>query len=435
VSLGARRILAAAVAVAAAACGQKGPPLAPLRVVPARVEDLAARRLGSDVYLPFTVPSKNVDGSTPADVDRIEVYGLTSRPGAQPGLPRTEELWRKEAALIGVVEVQPPPPPPAEEGEPAPPVPAPGAPPDPRPVQGALTHVAEHLAAQGGTEPPLGEEAAATPVEEERLEPWIPALWPSSAATPARSYVAIGFNRRGQPGQMSAVVAVPLVEPAPPPGTAPTIEYTEKTLAVAWQAPTSVQRPIQEPPATGMLSSTPLVPAPPALTYNVYELGASEPAGEASGMPTPANPTPLAVTTITREGVTFGVERCFEIRTVQTIGRAILESEPSPRACVTPVDTFPPAAPTSLAAVGSEGAISLIWERSPGADVAGYLVLRGEAPGATLQPVTLAPITETTYRDADVVPGVRYVYAVAAVDAADPPNRSPESNRVEDAAR
>jgi fibronectin type 3 domain-containing protein len=50
-------------------------------------------------------------------------------------------------------------------------------------------------------------------------------------------------------------------------------------------------------------------------------------------------------------------------------------------------------------------------------------------------PVTAAPITETTYRDTTAVPGVRYVYAVVAVDNATPPNRSAPSNRVEESAR
>ena len=99
------------------------------------------------------------------------------------------------------------------------------------------------------------------------------------------------------------------------------------------------------------------------------------------------------------------------------------------------VDTFPPAAPTELEAVASEGAISLSWEASPEPDVAGYLVLRGEAPVRTLQPLIKAPITETTYRDVGVQRGVRYVYSVVAVDKAAAPTGAPQSNHVEETAR
>ena len=72
----------------------------------------------------------------------------------------------------------------------------------------------------------------------------------------------------------------------------------------------------------------------------------------------------------------------------------------------------------NLAAVGSEGGVSLIWDPSPGTDVAGYLILRGEigaaGPPATLAPLTPQPIRESTYRDDTARRGARYVYAVVA---------------------
>jgi hypothetical protein len=124
------------------------------------------------------------------------------------------------------------------------------------------------------------------------------------------------------------------------------------------------------------------------------------------------------------------------VRTVRTVGGTLLvESEPTDPVCVKPADTFAPAAPTGLAAVSGEGAISLIWEANAEPDLAGYLILRGESPGETLQPLTPEPVRDTTYRDTSVRPGVRYVYAVVAVDTAAPRNVSPQSNRVEETAR
>ena len=102
---------------------------------------------------------------------------------------------------------------------------------------------------------------------------------------------------------------------------------------------------------------------------------------------------------------------------------------------MTPRDTFPPAAPKNLQAVGSAGVINLIWDANTDADLAGYLVLRGEAPGDTLQPLTPEPIKETRYQDRSIKPGVTYVYAIVAVDRATPPNRSALSNRVQETAR
>jgi hypothetical protein len=97
---------------------------------------------------------------------------------------------------------------------------------------------------------------------------------------------------------------------------------------------------------------------------------------------------------------------------------------------------FPPVPPRQLAAVASEGAISLIWEPNAEPDLGGYVVLRGDLSDATLHPLTASPILEARYRDESAEPGRQYVYAVIAVDDRLPlPNRSAESNRVEETAR
>ena len=101
--------------------------------------------------------------------------------------------------------------------------------------------------------------------------------------------------------------------------------------------------------------------------------------------------------------------------------------------CVTPKDTFPPAPPKGLTAVGGAGAVNLIWDANTESDLAGYLVLRAEAPGDTLQPLTPQPIRETRYTDTTVKAGITYVYAVIAVDKS--ANQSAASNRVQETAR
>jgi hypothetical protein len=133
--------------------------------------------------------------------------------------------------------------------------------------------------------------------------------------------------------------------------------------------------------------------------------------------------------------VVFGTPVCFAVRGVRTVGSVILESAPSPVKCETPADTFPPPAPTSLAAFASPGSIALTWDAVTAADLAGYVVLRGEGTGERLQPLMTAPVTGTSFTDTTTRPGVRYVYAVVAVDRARPANRSKESNRVEETGR
>jgi hypothetical protein len=152
-------------------------------------------------------------------------------------------------------------------------------------------------------------------------------------------------------------------------------------------------------------------------------------------LPAPLTPAPVADTEFMIKGVAFSVERCFEVRPVDRISGAVVIGPASPQTCFTPMDTYPPAAPRSLAAIAGSGVISLIWDANSESDLAGYIVLRGEAPGDTLQPITPEPVTVTSYRDETVGPGTRYVYAVVAVDRAMPPNVSPQSNRAEETAR
>ena len=58
-------------------CGRKGPPLAPIVYLPRAVTELTAKRVENDIVLQFKVPTANTDNTSPADLDRIEVYAHT----------------------------------------------------------------------------------------------------------------------------------------------------------------------------------------------------------------------------------------------------------------------------------------------------------------------------------------------------------------------
>ena len=241
---------------------------------------------------------------------------------------------------------------------------------------------------------------------------------------PGRFYVAVGVNRRGRRGALSPVAGVSIA-PVPPSPAALRVSYGQEQVSVQWTAggETPAAAPADEPDTFNVyeVERPPAVPAPD---------GAREPRA-----PMPLNPSPLADPSFDDPRIEFGRERCYTVRTVRALGDLRVESEACPPVCVTPVDTFAPAAPRSLAAVASGNAINLIWEANTERDLAGYLVLRGDAPGATLAALTPAPIRDTTYRDGTVRPGVRYVYVVVAVDGATPPNTSEPSNRVDEAVR
>ena len=84
--------MAAVVVLAAAACGKKGPPLAPLLRVPAQVAEFSAARAGDVVYLTALVPATNVGGDAPADLASLEVYAATAE--REPALGEEEPAHR-----------------------------------------------------------------------------------------------------------------------------------------------------------------------------------------------------------------------------------------------------------------------------------------------------------------------------------------------------
>jgi hypothetical protein len=283
---------------------------------------------------------------------------------------------------------------------------------------------------------------------------------PLPTELPRRYYFVVGRNSRKKKGAASTPVAAVLDATGAPPGQ-PVVSYTEKVMTVEWppsptartatlETPTPVAAGAATPAASVPGNATPAVVVPPVLTakslgfntqattYHVFEVPAdTAPSSPAvvTTLPAALTPTPVAATSFSIAGVVFGAARCFLIRAVDVVSGVPAQSAASPSTCVTPRDTFPPAAPRALGAIAGAGVISLIWEPNAEPDLAGYRVLRGVAPGDTLLAVTPEPIRETTYRDTSVRPGVRYVYVVVALDTADPPNISGQSNRVEETAR
>jgi hypothetical protein len=406
------------------ACGKKGPPLAPIVRVPARILDLSARRLGDTVHVRFTVPDANQDGTRPADLDRVDVYAYTAAlPGDSPTL--------RNATLIGVVKVN------ETASRETPPA---DAPPPSRPAggvdQGTSVTVTETLG-PGSSTLVAPESKTVTPTLAPAVTP--PLLAPGGERPLTRFYVAVPISRRGRKGAPSGRIPAALVAPPPAPDP-PTLAYDETSIAVTWASPVGGPRPPQRADEPGELTSSMKgVGLRTNPSYNVYEIKRDAPADTtATATPpivTPLNEKPLQANRFDDSRIAFGQERCYAIRLVDTIADLSIEGDASPAACVTPVDTFAPPAPTQLAAIARDGAVDLIWQAVSAPDLAGYLVLRGRAGDATLQPLTTTPVTAAQYSDTSAQGGVRYAYQVVAVDKADPPNRSVPSERVEEAAR
>lgn len=393
-----------------AACGKKGPPLPPLLKVPAPPADFTAERRGDSVDFQFTVPSANTDNTRPANVARVEVYAMTTRDTV------SDQQLVKQGTLVATVPVKAPKDPDKtiDEDE----SPAEMEPPEGKGLdQGAVAHVAEALKADAliAVQPKPESHGPKPPAPPAFQGP----LLPVQPAPLARTYLMVGVSTRDRKGPPSKRIAIPLVPPPPAPN-APLVIYDEKAISVTWDR-VSARASVQRDPADGELPSKPIGSAPPAVAYNVYDASTNARLTQ----------TPLDDPAFDDPRITWGAERCYTIRAIQTIGSLKIESDAPSAVCTTLTDTFPPAAPGNLSSLPVTGAINLIWDQNAEADLAGYIVLRGNS-GATLAPIMNEPIRETTFRD-DVQPGIRYVYAVVAVDRAG--NRSAPSKSIEDTAR
>lgn len=370
-----------------AACGQKGPPLPPLRPLPVSPAEMAARRVGDRVHLRFVVPSVNQDPSVPISVSRVDIYARSLGYGSVP--PVMTQLVQKDF-LVGSIDVRPAPAPDAPPADPAAPV-------DPRPAPGEVATWSETVPV-GAVRPLDLNRDQQTAGAARRPLPLI--LPPSSVAVPftrivlpARYYVAVPVSGQGRNGAPSAMIPVRLGgSPAVP--TDPKLSFTETTLTLTWTSPVGAGAVIYE--------STP----------------------EGVEAPAPVQAAPISTGTWSTP-VTFGAPRCFIIRQVHVDGPVSTESAPGGPACVTPQDTFAPGVPTELRGAPDTGRVILEWAAVTAPDLAGYHVLRGEGPEGALQPLTTEIVPSTGYVDTTTRAGVDYVYAVVSIDKAG--NRSAAS--------
>jgi len=437
-----------AVIVTAVACGKKGAPLAPFVRVPALVTAVTPQRVGDDVYVSFKVPDTNADGQKPADIGEVDVYAVTSL------IAPATETQREVATLVATLPVRP--------ILPEPPVPANGTPPPPIPLppgvdRGADVAVKETLTPETrvAVELPVDRLIPRTVTTAGNETPVGPIVAPAPTQLPRRHYFVIAKSPRGRESMPSTPVSIALEAGSSAPG-APVITNTASEMTVTWspspdaRTATFLLPPVAKPIAGANVTPSNTTPRVPpiliakslgfnsqATTYHLYDVtppaAPSEPDPYAIKAPVALTPAPVAATEFVIKGVAFGTEQCFEVRAVDQIFGTTVIGPASPRTCYTPKDTFAPAAPKSLAAIAGAGVINLIWDANAETDLAGYIVLRGEAPGDTLQPITKEPVTAPSYRDDSVRAGTRYVYAVVAVDRAG--NNSPQSNRAEETAR
>ena len=409
-------------------CGKKGPPLAPLVKIPAPPADFTAERRGSDVKMQFAVPTANTDGSKPANIERIDVYGFTG-----PAAVSDDQLLKLGTRVASLPIKAPRDPDATDECDE----------PDESPEEPDLESQGLDQGAVAQLEDPLTQAAfQAIPLPRDRHKPAAssdaavvtgPLVGPP-AAVPRRIYVAVGVNKNGRRRSFSKRLLVPLVSVPSPPST-PQISYDENAVTLTWTPSTSAV-PVQPPATGGLLPGRFIGLDVPTFSYHVYEVspraGADPAKIGAPGVDVRLTNEPVSEPRYEDKRMDWGTTRCYAVRTVETLAGLTIQSEALPPRCETLKDTFPPAAPRDLQAVPGEGRIDLIWESNNEKDLAGYVVLRATTATDKLEPITPAPIQPSTFTDT-VPAGVQYWYAVQAIDKAG--NASPLSDRRSEAAR
>ena len=429
------------VLVVTVACGMKGPPRPPVSIVPSQIDLPEIARVTDRVYLTFQVPASDSDGDSPGDIERVEVYGVTTQPTLDRPTEEFSDDWLDVATLVASIPVRP-------SGTTSPEILSDSDKTESEAdsfrdrfddgfvAQGELITVVEQLTPESFI-PVVIDDDEGEDEEDEKDEPG--RLMPVSFVAPPipmpaiRSYVAFGVSSRRREGDPSPMAIVPLTEPPESPQPV-TVTYTAESVSVQWEEP-EYFRYLSQPdqPTEGFLESAPVLDVSAASEYVVLDLANT-------GDPDFDRPVgleePQSVTVYTNSEIEFGITACYAVQTLEHVTEDLeIYGNASPATCVVFTDTFPPTPPTGLIAVADTGSINLVWDENTESDIDGYLVLRGLASDGTLEPLTAEPVKEPTYRDTLVVSGEQYFYQVIAVDSVVPRNASLPSGQIVQTAR
>ena len=219
---------------------------------------------------------------------------------------------------------------------------------------------------------------------------------------------------RTSPKKVSANsnAAILRVAPSPEPIADLKAEITHQGVILAWTPP----------------QKTAVGPAPPIASYRIFRRETPQAIAPVNGPQPPRSPNSTvligesAAPPFRDTQIQFGKTYRYSVRSVAQYPDLQIESPDSPVIEVTPLDTFPPAAPQGLVVVlvpaqGSASAyLDLSWSISAENDIAGYNIYRSEQEGVAGQKQDPELLRTPAFRDMNVVPGHRYFYTVTAVD-------------------
>jgi len=311
-----KRALVLLAAALLPACGRKLPPVAPLLVLPARVDPIRISQEGSDIVLRFPYPTLTNAGATLTNLTKVTVM----------------------REIAGAREGQRVPPPPADAA-------ARGR--DEKSFKARAEKIAELAPADLDAEtsgPDIVYRDALVPLYTEKR---IGRVMLRYAVTVTRD--------RKRVSELSGIVSIiPRVPPDRPVGVVATVE--ENRVCLDWL-----------PPAAMLNGATPAVVA----GYAIYRRDASEdeyddkPLGVAIG-----------TTTYVDESARADRSYVYTVRAAPVADVPLILGPAADQVAVSTKDVFPPSAPEGLLALVESGGTRLVWNPSLAPDLAFYRVYR-----------------------------------------------------------
>jgi len=231
------------------------------------------------------------------------------------------------------------------------------------------------------------------------VAPAVPPSTPAQGGTTAFLYALQVVEPGGKSSMMRAPMLVEVAAPPLPPGALEG-EAVEGQVRLKWQA------------------------APGAVVgYNVYRRELPQGADPES----PINPTLLKDTEYVDRTFHYDTGYEYFVRAALTAHATPCESPAGPVFAVKPHDHFAPLAPTGIAVAVEGSQIRVYWFPNAEPDLAGYRIYRRAEDESEARLVGEVGATESSFADAGAAPGVRYHYAVSAIDGATPINEGPRS--------
>jgi hypothetical protein len=356
-------------AVLLAGCGAPGEPVERKAPTPTAVTDLAAMQQGDNVILTFTLPKESVERRELKQPPAIEIFRDFQPVPASPAPPSGPLIPKTPTLLVTI----------------------PAAMVDQYDTRGQIRY-ADELKPEDFTQHP-GAQAL---------------------------YIV---RTRTSPKKVSANsnAASLRVEPAADQITDLKSEVTHQGIILTWTPP----------------QKTAIGPAPSIALYRIFRHELTQPtAPNSAPQPSPSQKLSVQIgdcpaPTFRDTQIQFGKTYVYSVRSVAQYPDVQVESLDSPTVEVTPLDTFPPAAPQGLVVVlvpaqaAAPAYLDLSWSISAENDIAGYNIYRGEQEGAPDQKQNPELLRTPAFRDMNTVPGHRYFYTVTAVDRVG--NESPAS--------